>query len=226
MLFRSSVTPGIGVEVIVLAFAVVVIGGMGSIAGAAIGSFLVGMAHAAAVHLLPQVELFVIYAVMSLVLLEFFVTVLLPQLTLTSILDDRQTTRYAIALAAYSLIYLGAGTLLARLLRRVAQRIYSYQVVAILVLANLLLIVAAEVIHFLSRVPTPQLFDVVNPVMTLRTIADAARGSVDTVACLVVAAVVAIAPNLSALWRGVRDIVNDPVRAQIESQPHPARFVD
>jgi branched-chain amino acid transport system permease protein len=63
-----SVTPGIGVEVIVLAFAVVVIGGMGSIAGAAIGSFLVGMAHAAAVHLLPQVELFVIYAVMSLVL--------------------------------------------------------------------------------------------------------------------------------------------------------------
>jgi branched-chain amino acid transport system permease protein len=63
-----SVTPGIGVEVIVLAFAVVVIGGMGSIAGAAIGSLLVGMAHAAAVHLLPQVELFVIYAVMSIVL--------------------------------------------------------------------------------------------------------------------------------------------------------------
>jgi len=63
-----SVTPGIGVEVIVLAFAVVVIGGMGSIAGAAIGSFLVGIAHAAAVHLLPEVELFVIYAVMSLVL--------------------------------------------------------------------------------------------------------------------------------------------------------------
>jgi len=63
-----SVTPGIGVEVIVLAFAVVVIGGMGSIAGAAIGSLLVGLAHAAAVHLLPQIELFVIYAVMSLVL--------------------------------------------------------------------------------------------------------------------------------------------------------------
>ena len=84
-------------------------------------------------------------------LLGFFVTVLLPQLTLTSILNDRQTTRYAIALAAYSLIYLGAGTLLARLLRRVVQRIYSFQVLAILVLANLLLIVAAEVIHFLSR---------------------------------------------------------------------------
>jgi branched-chain amino acid transport system permease protein len=63
-----SVTPGIGVEVIVLAFAVVVIGGMGSVAGAVFGSLLVGMAHAAAVHLLPQAELFVIYAVMSLVL--------------------------------------------------------------------------------------------------------------------------------------------------------------
>ena len=168
-----------------------------------------------------------LYAVMSLAVLGFFVTVLLPQLTLTSMLNDRQTTRYAIALAAYSLIYLGAGTLLARLLRRVVQDINSYQVLAILVLANLLLIVAAEVIHFLSRdpVPTPQLFDVVNPVMTLRTIADADRGSVDAVACLVVTAGVAIAANVSALWRGVRDIVNDPVRAQIESQSQPAELV-
>jgi hypothetical protein len=168
-----------------------------------------------------------LYALMSLVVLGFFVTVLLPQLTLTSILNDRQTTRYAIALAAYSLIYLGAGTLLARLLRRVVQGIYSYQVLAILVLANLLLIVAAEVIHFLSRAagPTPQLIDVVNPVVTLRNIADADRGSVDAVACLVWVAVVAIAANASALWRGVRDIVNDPVRAQIESQPQPAGIV-
>jgi branched-chain amino acid transport system permease protein len=63
-----SVTPGIGVEVIVLAFAVVVIGGMGSIAGAALGSLLVGVAHSSAVHLFPQVELFMIYLVMSLVL--------------------------------------------------------------------------------------------------------------------------------------------------------------
>ena len=92
-----------------------------------------------------------LYALMSLVLLAFFVTVLLPQLTMTSILNDQQATQYAIALAAYSLIYLGAGTLLARLLRRVVQGIHSYQVLAILVLANLLLIVAAEVIHFLSR---------------------------------------------------------------------------
>jgi branched-chain amino acid transport system permease protein len=63
-----SVVPGIGVEVIVLAFAVSVIGGLGSIGGAAIGALIVGIARAAAVHLLPQVELFVIHAVMAVVL--------------------------------------------------------------------------------------------------------------------------------------------------------------
>lgn len=65
---KVSVVPGIGVEVIVLAFAVVVTGGMGSIGGAMIGALIVGLARAAAVHLLPQAELFVIYGVMSLVL--------------------------------------------------------------------------------------------------------------------------------------------------------------
>jgi branched-chain amino acid transport system permease protein len=63
-----SVVPGIGVDVIVLAFAVSVIGGLGSIGGAAIGALIVGLVRAAAVHLLPQVELFVIYAVMAVVL--------------------------------------------------------------------------------------------------------------------------------------------------------------
>ena len=64
-----SVQPGIGVEVIVLAFAVVVIGGMGSIPGALIGAIVVGVSRAAAVHLFPEVELFVIYAIMALVLI-------------------------------------------------------------------------------------------------------------------------------------------------------------
>jgi branched-chain amino acid transport system permease protein len=65
---KVSVVPGLGVEVIVLAFAVVVIGGLGSIEGAMIGSVIVGIVRAAAVHLLPEVELFVIYGVMALVL--------------------------------------------------------------------------------------------------------------------------------------------------------------
>jgi branched-chain amino acid transport system permease protein len=63
-----SVAPGIGVEIIVLAFAVVVIGGMGSIEGAAVGALLVGLSRAAAVHYAPEFELFVIYGVMALVL--------------------------------------------------------------------------------------------------------------------------------------------------------------
>jgi branched-chain amino acid transport system permease protein len=65
---KIAVTLGIGVEVIVLAFAVVAIGGMGSIEGALIGALIVGLCRAATVHLMPQVELFVIYAVMALVL--------------------------------------------------------------------------------------------------------------------------------------------------------------
>jgi branched-chain amino acid transport system permease protein len=65
---KISISLGIGVEVIVLAFAVVVIGGLGSIDGAFIGALIVGLCRAIAVHLVPQVELFVIYAVMALVL--------------------------------------------------------------------------------------------------------------------------------------------------------------
>lgn len=65
---KISVTPGIGVEVIVLAFAVAVTGGLGSIGGAIVGAGLIGLARAAAVHLLPEAELFVIYGVMALVL--------------------------------------------------------------------------------------------------------------------------------------------------------------
>ncbi len=63
-----SVVPGIGVEVIILAFAVVVIGGLGSVGGAAIGALLVGICRAIAVHTYPEVELFVIYGVMAMVL--------------------------------------------------------------------------------------------------------------------------------------------------------------
>jgi branched-chain amino acid transport system permease protein len=63
-----SVVPGMGVEVIVLAFAVVVVGGLGSVPGAALGALIVGLVRSAAVHLVPQIELFSIYLVMALVL--------------------------------------------------------------------------------------------------------------------------------------------------------------
>jgi branched-chain amino acid transport system permease protein len=65
----TSVEPGMGVSVIVLAFAVVAIGGLGSIGGAALGCIIVGIARAAAVQLFAEIELFVIYALMVAVLL-------------------------------------------------------------------------------------------------------------------------------------------------------------
>lgn len=64
-----SITPGLGVNVIITAFAVVIIGGLGSIEGAAIGAVLVGIARAVSVHLVPEAELFIIYLVMAMVLL-------------------------------------------------------------------------------------------------------------------------------------------------------------
>jgi branched-chain amino acid transport system permease protein len=64
-----SVSRGLGVDVIVLAFAVVVVGGMGSIPGALLGAIMIGLSRAAAVHLLPQAEVFAIYLIMTLVLI-------------------------------------------------------------------------------------------------------------------------------------------------------------
>ncbi len=63
-----SVVPGLGIEVIVLSFAVVVIGGLGSLPGAALGALIVGIVRSATVHYLPEAELFVIYFVMAMVL--------------------------------------------------------------------------------------------------------------------------------------------------------------
>jgi branched-chain amino acid transport system permease protein len=64
-----SVVPGLGIEVIVLAFAVVVTGGLGSITGAAVGAVIVGLARATSIHTMPELELFIIYAVMAGVLI-------------------------------------------------------------------------------------------------------------------------------------------------------------
>lgn len=63
-----SVQPGVSVSVIIVSFAVVIIGGLGSIEGAAIGALVVGLARAVAVHVMPEVELFSIYLVMAAVL--------------------------------------------------------------------------------------------------------------------------------------------------------------
>ena len=64
-----SVQPGVSVGVIIVSFAVVIIGGLGSIPGAAVGALIVGIARSSAVHLMPVAELFSIYLVMAVVLM-------------------------------------------------------------------------------------------------------------------------------------------------------------
>ena len=64
-----SVQPGVSVGVIVVSFAVVIIGGLGSIQGAAVGALIVGLARSLAVHIAPVAELFSIYIVMAVVLM-------------------------------------------------------------------------------------------------------------------------------------------------------------
>lgn len=64
-----AVAPGISAEVIVLAFAVTVIGGLGNVTGGAIGALLVGLLRAAAIQYLPDLDLFVVYALMTVILL-------------------------------------------------------------------------------------------------------------------------------------------------------------
>jgi branched-chain amino acid transport system permease protein len=64
-----SINQSIGAEIIVLSFAVVAIGGMGSIVGTLVGAAVVGLSRSCAVHFMPSIELFVIYAVMSCVLI-------------------------------------------------------------------------------------------------------------------------------------------------------------
>lgn len=58
-----SAMPDMGVELIVLAFAVVVIGGLGSIKGALIGATVVGILKSLAISFIPELEIFVIYLI-------------------------------------------------------------------------------------------------------------------------------------------------------------------
>jgi len=63
-----GIYPGLDFEVLPIAFAVVIIGGMGSLAGAAIGSLLVGLADNFGKALFPEIAYFSLYAPMVLIL--------------------------------------------------------------------------------------------------------------------------------------------------------------
>ena len=64
----ESAYPGVGDRVLIVSFVIVVIGGIGSIRGAFIGSLLIGMADAFGKVFMPQFSSFMIYALMALVL--------------------------------------------------------------------------------------------------------------------------------------------------------------
>ena len=63
-----GVYPGLDFAILPIAFAVVIIGGMGSLAGAAVGSLLVGLADNFGKALFPEIAYFTLYAPMVLIL--------------------------------------------------------------------------------------------------------------------------------------------------------------
>lgn len=58
-----------GVELVVDAFAVIVIGGLGSMKGAAVGALIVGMIRAGALFIYPEIDILATYAVVLIVLI-------------------------------------------------------------------------------------------------------------------------------------------------------------
>jgi len=64
----TAIVSEVGVELIVLAFAVVVIGGLGSIKGAFIGAMVVGILKSIAISTYPELEMLTIYIIVIAVL--------------------------------------------------------------------------------------------------------------------------------------------------------------
>jgi branched-chain amino acid transport system permease protein len=65
----STVYPGMDSQMLILSFVVVVLGGIGSVSGAALGALLIGLADTYAKMFLPGLSSFTVYALMAGVLL-------------------------------------------------------------------------------------------------------------------------------------------------------------
>jgi branched-chain amino acid transport system permease protein len=65
----QSAVLGMGVDALVLAFIVVVIGGLGSLAGALVGAVIVGVFREVGISVFPEIELAVLYLIAAAVLL-------------------------------------------------------------------------------------------------------------------------------------------------------------
>lgn len=60
---------GMGIDALILAFVVVVIGGLGSLEGALVGALIVGLVRTAAISFFPELELAVLYLIAAAVLI-------------------------------------------------------------------------------------------------------------------------------------------------------------
>jgi branched-chain amino acid transport system permease protein len=65
----QSAVLGMGVDALVLAFIVVVIGGLGSLEGALVGALIVGIVREIGISVFPEIELAVLYLIAAIVLL-------------------------------------------------------------------------------------------------------------------------------------------------------------
>jgi branched-subunit amino acid ABC-type transport system permease component len=65
---QGAVATGMDIEVIIRAFVIVVIGGLGSLTGALVGSLLVGIAESLGILWIPGGSLVIVFAVLVLVL--------------------------------------------------------------------------------------------------------------------------------------------------------------
>ena len=65
----QSAVLGMGVDALILAFVVVVVGGLGSLEGAVIGAIIVGFVRTLGITLFPEIELAVLYLIAAAVLL-------------------------------------------------------------------------------------------------------------------------------------------------------------
>jgi branched-chain amino acid transport system permease protein len=60
---------GMGLDALILAFVVVVVGGLGSLQGALIGALIVGFVRTIGIMYFPEIELAVLYLIAAIVLL-------------------------------------------------------------------------------------------------------------------------------------------------------------
>src|SRR5207247_853640 len=65
----QSAVLGMGIDAVVLAFIVVVVGGLGSLEGALVGALIVGVVREAGITWFPEIELAVLYLIAAIVLL-------------------------------------------------------------------------------------------------------------------------------------------------------------